>query len=191
MGASRSEVPGLAGVLLAAGRGARFGGPKALARTADGEPWVALAARRLVEAGCGRVLVVLGADARRAAPLVPREAEVVVAEGWAEGLSASLTAGLGALGGETAALITLVDLPGLPASVHRRILVAGATPSSLRRATYDGRPGHPVLAGREHWAGMAAAATGDHGARDHLAAAGVELVECGDLFSGADVDRRA
>jgi molybdenum cofactor cytidylyltransferase/nicotine blue oxidoreductase len=37
---------------------------------------------------------------------------------------------------------------------------------------------------------MAAATTGDSGARDHLTAAGVERVECGDLFSGADVDRR-
>ncbi|MDQ1512701.1 MAG: hypothetical protein QOC59_543 [Microbacteriaceae bacterium] len=180
----------LAGVVLAAGAGSRFGGAKALARTEDGEPWVARAAGLLRAAGCGRVVVVLGADADRAEPLVPAEAETVFAARWADGISASLSAGLAALGSETAALITLVDLPGLPLAVCGRVLAGGVAPGTLRRAVYRGAPGHPVLAGRDHWAGMAAAVTGDSGARDHLTAAGVERVECGDLFSGADVDRR-
>ena len=60
----------------------------------------------------------------------------------------------------------------------------------LARAAYDGVPGHPVLLGRDHWAGVNAAATGDRGARDYLATADVVLVECGDLASGRDVDSR-
>ena len=39
-------------------------------------------------------------------------------------------------------------------------------------------------------AGVAAAATGDRGARDYLARHDTALVECGDLASGHDVDSR-
>jgi CTP:molybdopterin cytidylyltransferase MocA len=63
-------------------------------------------------------------------------------------------------------------------------------PDDLARAAYDGVPGHPVLIGRDHWAGVVETATGDRGARDYLAAHEVRLVECGDLASGVDVDSR-
>jgi CTP:molybdopterin cytidylyltransferase MocA len=59
------------GVVLAAGAGTRFGGPKALARTAAGEPWLALAVGTLRAAGCEPVVVVLGTGADEAEPLVP------------------------------------------------------------------------------------------------------------------------
>ena len=55
-----------------------------------------------------------------------------------------------------------------------------------RRTT--GRPGHPVLLGRDHWAGVIETAVGDQGARAYLAPRDVTLVECGDLASGHDVD---
>jgi nicotine blue oxidoreductase len=48
-----------------------------------------------------------------------------------------------------------------------------------------------VLIGREHWAGVAAAATGDVGARDYLSAHGAVVVPCEDIADGTDVDRPA
>ncbi len=92
-------------------------------------------------------------------------------------------------------VVSLVDLPDLVPQVVARVVGgavggAGAAAGSLARAAYDGVPGHPVLLGRDHWAGVAAAATGDRGARDYLATADVVLVECGDLASGRDVDSR-
>jgi len=63
-------------------------------------------------------------------------------------------------------------------------------PAALARATYDGRPGHPVLLGRDHWAGVVQTAVGDYGARAYLADRDVTLVECGDLATGRDVDSR-
>jgi len=48
-----------------------------------------------------------------------------------------------------------------------------------------------VLIGADHWAGVAATASGDRGARDYLATHEVTLVECGDLASGRDVDSPA
>jgi CTP:molybdopterin cytidylyltransferase MocA len=85
-------------------------------------------------------------------------------------------------------LVTLVDLPDVTAEVVRRVASAATGPEVLARATYDGRPGHPVLLGRDHWAGVRASATGDAGARDYLVAHDVVAVECGDLATGRDVD---
>jgi CTP:molybdopterin cytidylyltransferase MocA len=114
----------------------------------------------------------------------------VLADDWAEGMGASLRAGLAALegGAEDAALVHLVDLPDVPAAVVARLLAGPVGGASLRRATYAGVPGHPVLLGRDHWVGVRATATGDRGARDYLRAHPPEEVECGDLATGADVD---
>jgi CTP:molybdopterin cytidylyltransferase MocA len=176
----------ISGIVLAAGAGTRAGGPKALLRMPDGRPWLEVAASMLFDAGCDRVVVVLGSMARLARPLVPPAAEVVIADDWALGMSESLRTGLAAASGD-AALITLVDLPDLPVAVALRI-AAGANAASLRQAVFGGRPGHPVLIGRDHWMPAAATLSGDRGARDYLTAHGAEQVECGDLWNGADRD---
>jgi len=180
----------IAGLVLAAGAGTRMGMPKALVEDESG-PWLRRAVSVLEAGGCDQVTVVLGASADRAAALIPG-VPTVVAEHWAEGMGASLREGLGALADTraTAVLVTLVDLPDLTADVVGRMLAADVTSGSLRRASYDGRPGHPVLIGRNHLDGVIAVATGDRGARDYLAAHPHELVECGDLATGLDVDAR-
>ncbi len=183
------------GVLLAAGAGSRLGGPKALLRRADGSAYLAFAVDALLGGGCDRVTVVLGAAADLARPLVPSRAEVavVLARDWPQGMSASLRAGLEGLaaGDAGAALVMLVDLPDVTAAVVRRVLGAAGprTERALVRATYGGRPGHPVLLGRAHWPGVLAGLSGDEGARAYLAQHGTLEVECGDLAAGYDVDR--
>jgi CTP:molybdopterin cytidylyltransferase MocA len=185
------------GLLLAAGAGRRMGTPKALVRDADGTSWLLRAVASLHDGGCERVLVVLGAAAAEARALLAvardeRAVEVVVAEDWDEGMGASLRAGLTVLrdGEGTLALVTLVDLPDVGADVARRVLDRLREPAALVRAAYDGAPGHPVLIGRDHWDGVIESATGDQGARVYLQEHHVELVECGDLATGRDVDRR-
>ncbi len=76
------------------------------------------------------------------------------------------------------------------ADVVRRLLDRVVGPTTLARAYYDGRPGHPVVIGREHVAGVIASAVGDRGARDYFAAHPHQSVECGDLATGLDVDVR-
>jgi nicotine blue oxidoreductase len=183
-----------AGLLLAAGAGRRMGGPKALVEL-DGQPLVRRALRVLAEGGCAPLVVVLGASAERVAPLVPDDVRVVVAEDWAEGMGASLRAGLDALASldVDSAVVHLVDLPGVtPEAVAR--LAATATPDAptadaLARAAYAGIPAHPVLLGRSHWAGIREAASGDAGARGYLRGnPAVRLVECGDVAEPDDVD---
>jgi molybdenum cofactor cytidylyltransferase/nicotine blue oxidoreductase len=163
--------------------------PKALMHDADGTSWLQRSLSALVDGGCDPVTVVLGARAAEALPLVPDGVTAVVAEDWAEGMSASLRAGLAALGNSDAVVLSLVDLPDVTAEVVRRVVV-GAGRSTLSRAAYAARPGHPVVIGRDHWAGVAASATGDFGARHYLDAHEVSLVECGDLATGRDVDSR-
>lgn len=188
------------GVLLAAGAGHRMGGPKALLRDASGVPFVDRAVGRLLDGGCEAVTVVLGASADEVRVLLDEAGwsqddavSVVVADEWAEGMGASLRAGLAALASApasvTAALVSLVDLPDVGDDVVRRVLAAGAGEDVLARASYDGVAGHPVLLGRGHWSGVVAVARGDRGARDYLRGREVRLVECGDLATGRDVDR--
>lgn len=161
-----------------------MGRPKALVAD-EGGPWLPRAARALRDAGCDEVVVVLGAEAETARALVPSGVDVVVADGWAEGMGASLRAGLSAARRADLVLVLLVDLPDVGAEVCRRLLASG---SRLARASYDGVPGHPVLIGGEHVAGVLKVASGDRGARDYLAAHPHDLVECGDLATGVDVD---
>jgi CTP:molybdopterin cytidylyltransferase MocA len=170
-----------------------MGMPKALVRDDDGEPWLVRGVRALVDGGCARVTVVLGASAEEALPLLEGSGAtgIVVAE-WAAGMSASLRAGLAALivTDSEAAVVTLVDLPDVGADVVRRLLEPAPGRATLRRASYDGEVGHPVLIGRDHWVGVAEETSGDQGARGYLATHEVEVVECGDLASGRDVDSR-
>ena len=172
------------GLLLAAGAGTRMGRPKALV-----DDWLVRSVETLAD--CDRVVVVLGARADEALPLLyAYDVTIVVAHDWAEGMGASLAAGLGHAqhGDQSRCLVTLVDLPDVGRDVVRRVLAEPDTEDVLARAAYDGVPGHPVLLGRTHWPGVIAVSEGDRGARDYLRSHQHTEVECGDLATGRDVD---
>jgi nicotine blue oxidoreductase len=163
----------IAGLVLAAGEGARHGGPKALVREGD-RTWLETAVRLLFEGGCDPVVVVLGAEAgaaragvdvaraeaglERAAvgPTDPTSSERlawVTHETWAAGRTGSLQAGLRALSTAVGGVVVhAVDFPGvLPRTV--RILVEAATEASpaILLPVHAGRRGHPILLGRATW----------------------------------------
>ncbi|UXA20626.1 NTP transferase domain-containing protein [Mycobacterium sp. SMC-4] len=174
------------GLLLAAGAGTRYGMPKVLAE--DGA-WLRAGVAALRDGGCADVVVVLGA----AIIDVPAPARAVVASNWVAGVSASVRAGLLAASGEAGfAVITTVDTPDVGAAAVRRVLQsARASQSGLARATYRGRPGHPVVIARRHWPALLDVLGGDAGAGPFLNARDdVVAVPCADLATGADVDER-
>ncbi|MEV7374119.1 nucleotidyltransferase family protein [Streptomyces sp. NPDC090301] len=189
------HTPLVAGLLLAAGGGRRLGGrPKALL-THRGRPLVEYAVGVLRAAGCEVVHVVLGASAE----VVRERAELpgcVLVDNprWAEGMGSSLRAGLDSLAadprGVDAALVLLVDQPGIGAEAVARVRAAYVSRDSLAAASYDGQRGHPVLFGAGHWAGIAGLAVGDRGARDYLAAHrdAITPVDCSDVAEPYDID---
>jgi len=159
--------PRVGGLVLAAGAGRRYGGPKAVAEL-DGVRLVDRAAAVLAAGGADPVVVVLGA----AVVEVPGADEVVVNPGWASGMASSLKAGLAspAFAGCTAVVVSLVDTPGVRASAVRCLADAHARGAELAVATYGGQRGHPVLLGKVHWEQIAAQTHGDQGARGYLSA---------------------
>jgi CTP:molybdopterin cytidylyltransferase MocA len=174
----------VAGLVLAAGAGSRFGQPKATV-TIDGVRLVDRAAGLLATGGCEPVLVVSGAVRLEVAG-----ATVIHNDDWASGMGSSLRIGLAAMPPEaTAAAVLLVDTPALGTESVRRLLAAHRAGATLAVATYDGQRGHPVLLGREHWPGVAAQATGDAGARRYLTGRpGVAEVDCTGTGDPTDVD---
>ncbi len=178
---SKSSVP--AGVLLAAGAGTRYGMPKILA--AQGA-WLRSAVAALAGGGCADVVVVLGA----AIVDVPAPARAVIADDWRQGMGISLRTGLAAISHADYAVILTVDTPDIGADVVARVLAAArSSQSGIARATYNGRPGHPVVVARRHWPALDESLHGDEGARRFLAAlTDVVAVDCADLATGRDVD---
>jgi molybdenum cofactor cytidylyltransferase/nicotine blue oxidoreductase len=179
-----------AAVVLAAGGGRRYGMPKALVEY-EGSLLVERAVRT-ARAVCDPVLVVLGAravDVWRQADL--DGATVLANKDWETGMASSLRTGLEGLrswpGRVDAALVTLVDMPGMTPQALSH--VAGhAAPDALAVAAYDGVRGHPVLLGRDHWDGVIETLTGDEGARRYLSAHGAAEVDCTGLADPTDLD---
>ena len=142
-----------AGVILAAGASTRMGSPKQLLDI-DGTPML----ERVVVAACGSrlddVVVVLGAEAQRIRDAVRMaRARVIVNEGYADGLSTSLRAGIGALGdGVARAVVMLGDQPDVDESLIDRLLDAQAS-SGLPAAALDvdGLLHPPVVLDRVLW----------------------------------------
>lgn len=176
----------VAGLVLAAGGGTRFGAsPKQLADF-HGRPLLEWAVRAQCDvAELARVVVVLGADASEIASRVEfGRAETVVCEEWERGQAWSLRCGVAALAagdGVSKVIVTLGDAPLVTPEVIRRFVEE----PPRARAVYGGRPGHPVVLGSEEIAALTSLA-GDEGARGLLR--GGPEVEVGHLCSGRDID---
>lgn len=181
----------IAGVVLAAGAGARFGAPKQLARL-EGRPLLEHSLRSMGAAGLDRLVVVLGAWADEVLDEVDLHgAEPVVCERWAEGQSASLACGLAHLEADPveAVVVGLGDQPRLRPEAVARVLGA-RDGAQAARATYGGDPGHPVVLAASLLPDLRDV-TGDVGARGLLRRVGVLDIACDDLGGGADVDTPA
>ena len=159
-------------VLLAAGRGSRFGdeAPKTLARLGR-RPLVTHAVAAATMSGLRPVVVVVGCQAADVAAAAGALAEVVENPDWESGMSTSLRAGLATLIADptvTAVAVALADQPRIGADASRR----------------------PVLIGRAHF-DDAMHMTGDEGARSLLAAHDVVEVPCDGTGDATDVDTPA
>ncbi|MGZ4269760.1 MAG: nucleotidyltransferase family protein [Solirubrobacteraceae bacterium] len=175
------------GLVLAAGAGRRFGSPKQLAEL-DGRPLLQHALDAMLAAdGVDDVVLVLGAEAEAVRAAVdPGRARVVVCPDWAEGMAASLRAGVAALDGAERVVVCLGDEPGMtPGAITAALRHARGADGA--RATYGGIPGHPVVLGAPLLRRIGEL-HGDTGARELLAGAAVRTFEAEGLARPIDVD---
>jgi CTP:molybdopterin cytidylyltransferase MocA len=182
--------PRIGCVILAAGAGRRFGGPKQIAdwRGAPLLEWALDAA--LGVPALDPVVVVLGAHAaevRAAVDLSP--VDVVHAADWEEGQAASLRVGVAALGGVDAAVVLLADMPLVTSQVVAGVMDHFSGSTDVVRAVYRGSPGHPVLLGRRALARIGEL-RGDVGARALFSELRVREWEAGHLCEPTDIDTR-
>jgi CTP:molybdopterin cytidylyltransferase MocA len=172
----------IAAVVLAAGEGRRFGGPKQL-HVIEGITMLERVLIAVERSGIATRLVVLGARAERITAEVPLHGAVaVLSPRWADGQAASLQAALETLPERIdEALVVLGDGPGLDPRAIRRT----AAGHGVRAADYGRGRSHPVVLPRACWAALPEA--GDTPARDLEAT----LVDCSGLPEPGDVDYAA
>ena len=187
----------VAGVLLAAGEGSRFGQPKALVEL-NGQTLAERGVGLLRAGGADPILVVTGA-----VPLELDRTLTVDNPQWRTGMGSSLRAALHALteagrgpdiGPDIGAVVVaLADQPLVGAEAVARLIAAYRGGASVAVAAYHGQPRNPVLLAREHWPEVIETATGDQGARTFLRTRPelVTLVECGDTGRPDDIDTPA
>ena len=156
-------------VILAAGASTRMGTPKQLLPL-GGKPLIVRAVEVALASPAWPVVVVLGAHAEKIRPALAR-LPVLIAENpaWAEGMAASIRAGLTTLRQFSskldAALFALCDQPAFSADVIAQLVAAQRTTGrSIVAAHYGNRHAAPALFLREHFETLIHL-TGEEGAR--------------------------
>ncbi len=162
----------VAALVLAAGRSRRMAPlNKLLVADAVGRPMVVRVVEQVLASRAYPVVVVTGHEhAAVEEALAGRPVQLVHAADYADGLSASLKAGLAALPPDAeGVMICLGDMPLVSTAMLDKLL-AGFDPEEGRAIvlpTYRGKQGNPMIWGREFLPAMQSI-TGDVGAR-HLA----------------------
>nr|WP_281503087.1 molybdopterin-binding/glycosyltransferase family 2 protein [Ancylobacter crimeensis] len=168
----------IAAVVLAAGRGTRMGGPNKLASTLDGLPLVRRAVEAALASQAAPVIVVTGHEPERVHDaLAGLDVRFVHNPAYAEGISTSLRAGIGAVPEKSdGAIVLLGDMPRVSAGLIDR-LVAALAPAAGRLVAVpvrEGRRGNPVVWARRLFPELITL-SGDVGAR-HLIVANAEAL---------------
>lgn len=146
-------ISSIVGIILAGGASERMGSPKVLLEFPGGTTLLAHQVSLLREAGCARVIVVVGADADAIqARCGDLPIEWAINERWELGQFSSLQAGLtAALGGVCDGAIVLpVDVAGVSPSTVEAIIETALRNRHLHAVIpeYDGRGGHPIFLAR-------------------------------------------
>lgn len=152
----RPEAAGSVGiVILAAGASTRLGVAKQLLAF-RGRSLLRHTVEEALGAGCGPVVVVLGAHAERLREEIGTlPVRVVVNPRWSEGMGTSIRTGIAALTGAgqdgeiTAAVLAVCDQPFFSAAIVQELIAAHRrSGQAIAAGTYDGARGVPALFSR-------------------------------------------
>ncbi len=167
-------------ILLAAGRGTRFGAQPKMLADFGGRPLVRRAAEAALAARPRPVVAVLGAHADAVeAALTGLDLTCVRNEAYSEGLSSSLKAGLSALSACDAAIVMLGDMPLIGAALIDRLADTfdnGGSTAAAVVPVHEGMRGNPVLLNLRILADELSSLHGDRGAGPLLAGRG-DIIE--------------
>lgn len=185
----------IATLILAAGRGARYGAAQSkLLVEIDGAPIIRRVTQAALASRAARAVVVTGHSRETIeAALAGLSVAFVFNPDFASGLASSLRTGLSAVAGADGALALLGDMPGVtPRIIDALIAAFEKEPTSAAVVpTSDGRRGNPVLLSRALFPRVAML-SGDEGARKLLReASGVVELPLDDEGVLADVDTPA
>lgn len=192
MVAMGTELDSIAGILLAAGSGSRFGGDKLLHPLEDGVAIAAHAARNLIASGLAVTAVVRPGDFPLADMLEQEGCHVTVCQEAAQGMGKSLAHAIRTERNAAGWVVALADMPRIKPETIRRIAEAIAAGAAIAAPRYQGTRGHPVgFAAR--FGNELAELGGDSGARSVIErhSDAVTLLECADAGVLLDIDRRA
>lgn len=187
----------LAGILLAAGRGVRFGGDKLMAPlpaaahgVSAGTPVGAASCRHLLAAGVDVIAVVRPRDFLLHEALRATGAEVIECARADEGMGASLACGIAARRGAEGWIVALADMPWIAPATIMAVAAAIGDGAEMAAPTYRGERGHPV-AFAARYGNALSAATGDEGAREIIRARqwALRLLPVDDPGVVRDIDR--
>jgi molybdenum cofactor cytidylyltransferase len=183
----------IVGILLAAGKGERFGGDKLLAPLPGGPergtPLGVLAARRMLQALPETLAIVRPDDATLALALGREGLRVVICADADEGMGASLACGVAAARDAGAWVVGLADMPWIAPATITAVAGRLRAGASLVAPTFRGQRGHPVGFAARHGTALRAL-HGDTGARDLIAehAGTITLIDVADAGVLRDVD---
>ena len=176
-------------ILLAAGRGTRFGADKLSHPLEEGIPMALAAARNLKAALPDVLAVVNGENPELMALLEEAGLRVTVCPNAAQGMGASLAWGVAQSKEAYGWLIALADMPWIRPETILAVAETVTGPSVIAAPLYQGRRGHPVAFGRDYGPALMGL-SGDEGARRLLAGYSREviLLPCEDSGVVRDID---
>lgn len=182
----------IAGILLAAGQGRRFGDhSKLVTPLADGTPVVQAAARSLLGGGLDRCLAVVRPGDEEVARIMRGVGlEVMPCSASDRGMGASLAAGVAASRQADGWVIALGDMPWIAPGTVKAVAGALRDGAWLAAPSHEGKGGHPVGFGAELGDELRGL-DGDAGARGVVMAHRPYLVQIPVVDPGVlrDVDR--
>jgi CTP:molybdopterin cytidylyltransferase MocA len=133
-------------LILAAGSASRMRGGDKLLERVDGQPQIARILRAALATGLPVTIALPPDRPERAAAIAALPARQITVPDPAQGMAASLTAGLASLPATAGVILLLADLPEITADdlITMRDAWAQEPEAILRGAAEDGTPGHPV-----------------------------------------------
>ena len=183
----------IAGILLAAGAGTRFGGAKLIQTIHDSTP-VCVASARNLKAALSNVIAVTRPGDTAVFELLQQENDlrVLTCLRSEEGMGHTLAEGVAASPDATGWIVALGDMPLIQPATIQRVAAAIEHGASFAIPRHQGQRGHPIgIHGR--FRDELLALTGDKGARDLIAAHAdkIEFVDVDDPGILLDIDTRA